>query len=219
MFPIQGARVQSLVGELDPTCHDWEFAYLNWKIPHSGVKIQDSACCNWDPAQPNEKLWEGLGLATRCPYTPTPAVLPTTYRGFCLHTKEQTQRLGTNGRDNVHVKRMSLKKKKKTTAQGNHYRANFHHWIHVCCVYLVAQSHPTLCDPMDGGLPDSCSWGFSRQEYWCGLPCPPPGHLPNPEIEPRSPTLQVDSLLSEPPGKPMANFKWSLCPCNPTRFF
>ena len=44
--------------------------------------------------------------------------------------------------------------------------------------------------------------GFSRQEYWGGLPCPPPGDLPNPEIEPRCPTLQVDSLLSEPPGKP-----------------
>ena len=46
-----------------------------------------------------------------------------------------------------------------------------------------------------------CPWGFSRQEYWSGLPCPPPGDLPNPRIEPRSPALQVDSLLSEPPGK------------------
>ena len=43
---------------------------------------------------------------------------------------------------------------------------------------------------------------FFRQEYWSGLPCPPPGDLPNPGIEHRSPTLQVDSLLSEPPGKP-----------------
>ena len=42
-----------------------------------------------------------------------------------------------------------------------------------------------------------CSWGFSRQEYWGGLPCPPPGDLPNPGIKPRSPALQVDSLLSE----------------------
>ena len=47
-----------------------------------------------------------------------------------------------------------------------------------------------------------CPWGFSRQEYCSGLPCPPPGDLPNPVIEPRSPTLQADSLLSEPPGKP-----------------
>ena len=44
--------------------------------------------------------------------------------------------------------------------------------------------------------------GFTRQEYWSGVPCPPPGDLPNPGIEPRSPTLQVDSLPSEPPGKP-----------------
>ena len=39
--------------------------------------------------------------------------------------------------------------------------------------------------------------GFSRQEYWSGLPCPPPGHLPYPGIEPRSPALQVDALPSD----------------------
>ena len=47
-----------------------------------------------------------------------------------------------------------------------------------------------------------CPWGFSRQEVWSGLPCPPPGDLPDPGIEPRSPELQADSLPSEPPGKP-----------------
>ena len=52
-----------------------------------------------------------------------------------------------------------------------------------------------------------CPWGFSRQEYWSGLPCPPPGDLPYPGIEPRSPELQADSLLSEPPGKPNENSK------------
>ena len=46
------------------------------------------------------------------------------------------------------------------------------------------------------------SMGFSRQEYWSGLPCPPPGDCPNPGIKPGSPTLQADSLLSEPPEKP-----------------
>ena len=45
------------------------------------------------------------------------------------------------------------------------------------------------------------SMGFSRHEYWSGLPCCPPGNLPDPGIEPRSSALQVDSLLSEPPGK------------------
>ena len=43
---------------------------------------------------------------------------------------------------------------------------------------------------------------FSREEYWTGLPCPPPGNLPNPGTEPRSPALQVGSLLSKPLGKP-----------------
>ena len=38
------------------------------------------------------------------------------------------------------------------------------------------------------------SMAFSRQEYWSGLPCPPPGDLPNPGIKPRSPALQADSL-------------------------
>ena len=43
--------------------------------------------------------------------------------------------------------------------------------------------------------------GFSRQEYWSGLPFPSPGDLPDPGIEPRSPALQADALTSEPPGK------------------
>ena len=46
------------------------------------------------------------------------------------------------------------------------------------------------------------SMGFSRQECWSGLPFPSPGDLPNPGIEPGSPALQVDTLTSEPPGKP-----------------
>ena len=46
------------------------------------------------------------------------------------------------------------------------------------------------------------SMGFSRQEYWSGLPFPSPGDLPNPGIEPQSPALHADSLPSEPPGKP-----------------
>ena len=46
------------------------------------------------------------------------------------------------------------------------------------------------------------SMGFSRQEYWSGLPFPSPGDLPDPGIEPRSPVLRADTLLSEPPGKP-----------------
>ena len=44
-------------------------------------------------------------------------------------------------------------------------------------------------------------WGFTRQEYWGGLPGLPPWHLPNLGIKPRSPALQVDSIPAESPGK------------------
>ena len=73
---------------------------------------------------------------------------------------------------------------------------------------LVVQSCPTLCDPMD------CSparllypWGASRQEYLSGLLCPPPEDFPNPGMKPRSPILQVDSLLFEPPENPFNTIK------------
>ena len=69
-------------------------------------------------------------------------------------------------------------------------------------VLLSRFSRVRLCDPMDCSPQAPLSMEFSRQEYWNGLPWPPPGDLPNPGIKPRSPALQVDSLLSEPPGKP-----------------
>ena len=49
---------------------------------------------------------------------------------------------------------------------------------------------------------DPISMEFSRQNYWSGLPFPSPRDLPDSGIEPGSPALQADSLLSEPPGKP-----------------
>ena len=57
------------------------------------------------------------------------------------------------------------------------------------------------------------SMGFSRKEYWSGLPCPPPGDLPDPGTEPRSPALQADSLLSEPAGKPIQNLTFTSMLC------
>ena len=50
--------------------------------------------------------------------------------------------------------------------------------------------------------------GFPRQEYWSGLPFPSPGDLPDAGIKPRSPALQTDSLLSEPPDKLSRKVKW-----------
>ena len=52
------------------------------------------------------------------------------------------------------------------------------------------------------------SMGFSRQENWSGLPCPPPGDLLNPGIEPESLMSQVGSLPVAPPEKPIGNVKY-----------
>ena len=57
------------------------------------------------------------------------------------------------------------------------------------------------------------SMGFSRQEYWSGLPLPSPGDLPNPGIKPGSAALQADSLPSEPPGKPQNSYLLDLIWC------
>ena len=57
-----------------------------------------------------------------------------------------------------------------------------------------------------------CPWGFPQQEYWSGLPSPPPGDFPNPGIEPKSPALQTDSLPSEPPGGSPWAQGWELLP-------
>ena len=67
-------------------------------------------------------------------------------------------------------------------------------------VVLVTQLCLTLCDPMNCSRQAPLSMGFSREEHWSGWPCPPPGDLPSPGTEPGSPTLQADSLPSEPLG-------------------
>ena len=66
----------------------------------------------------------------------------------------------------------------------------------------VAQLCPTLCDPWTVAHQVPPSIGFSRQEYWSGLPFPSLGDLPDLGIRPGFPALQVDNLPSEPPGKP-----------------
>ena len=58
-----------------------------------------------------------------------------------------------------------------------------------------------LATPWTVDLQAPPSMGFSRQEYWSGLPFPSPGYLPDPGIEPSFPALQADALPSEPPGK------------------
>ena len=70
-------------------------------------------------------------------------------------------------------------------------------WVKV----FVTQSCLTLCDPLDCSPPDSSSMEFSRPEYLSGLPFPSPRDLHDPGIKPGLPTLQTDSVPSEPPGK------------------
>ena len=66
--------------------------------------------------------------------------------------------------------------------------------VHPCAVLcLVAQLYPTLCNIPARLL---CPWGFSKQEYWSGLPCPPPGDRPSPQIEPRLHWRQILYRLS-----------------------
>ena len=63
----------------------------------------------------------------------------------------------------------------------------------------AAQFCQTLCDPMDQA---PLSMGFSRQEYWSGLPFPPRGDLPDPGMEPTSPALTGGFFTTKPPRKP-----------------
>ena len=72
---------------------------------------------------------------------------------------------------------------------------------------LVAQSCPTLCDSMGCSPPGSSVCGIlqARILEWAAIP--PPGGLPDPAIKPRSPALQADSLLSEPPLKTTENIE------------
>ena len=63
----------------------------------------------------------------------------------------------------------------------------------------------TLATPLTVACQAPLSMGFSRQEYWSGLPFPSPGDLPDPGIEPRSRALQADSLPTELCGKPLSD--------------
>ena len=73
-----------------------------------------------------------------------------------------------------------------------------------------ARSWPTPRDPLDCAHQAPLSMGFSRQDYWSGLPCPPPGDLPDPGTEPASlvsPALTGGSVTTS--GKPPQGSKWT----------
>ena len=70
---------------------------------------------------------------------------------------------------------------------------------------LIAQSCPSLCDPMDCSPSGSSVRGILQTRILEWVAIPPPGSLPDPAIKPKSPALQADSLLSEPPVKTTEN--------------
>ena len=95
--------------------------------------------------------------------------------------------------------------------------------VRVCVRANSLQSCPILWDPMTIALQAPLSMGFSRQEYWSGLPCPPPGHLPDPGAEPAflaPPALVVEFFPLTPPGKPDPSlYTRSICSVVQVQFF
>ena len=83
----------------------------------------------------------------------------------------------------------------------------------------VAQLRQTLCDPTDCSLPVSSDHGILQQEYWSGLVFPPPGDLPNPGIEPISPTLTGRFFTTEPPRNPLLSILTLLEQCKENILF
>ena len=83
------------------------------------------------------------------------------------------------------------------------YCYQFLSFFHYCVCFLSHFSHvQVFVTPWTVACQASLSMRFSREEYWSGLPCPPPGDRPDPGIEPTSPALQADSLPAEPLGNP-----------------
>ena len=81
------------------------------------------------------------------------------------------------------------------------------HQTRCCC--LVDHSCPVFYNPMDLAPQAPLPMGFSRQGYENGLPCPSPGELPNPGMEPRSPTLAGRFFTAVPPRKPRTVMSWT----------
>ena len=83
---------------------------------------------------------------------------------------------------------------------------HLHTYVYVCVHAKLLSRVQLFVTPWTVTHQAPLSKGFSRQEYWSGLPCPSPGDLPNPGVKPVSLALQVDSSPPEPPGKPL--FLW-----------
>ena len=77
-------------------------------------------------------------------------------------------------------------------------------WVWACTRACTPNPNP-LCDLWTVAHQAPPSMGFSRQEYWSGLPCPPPGDLADPETGATSPSLAGRSFIIEPPWKALKN--------------
>ena len=100
-------------------------------------------------------------------------------------------------------------KVKRTTASIGYSHLFTELKVYVC-VCVKSLSRVRLCYPFTIARQVLLSMGFSRQEYWSGLSFPSPGGLPYSGIEPRSLASKVDSLPSEPPGKPRVEGMYAL---------
>ena len=96
------------------------------------------------------------------------------------------------------IKYLVLGDPEKLTYKINHLSSHLSSCVKV---KVKSLSHVRLfVTPWTVAYQAPLSMGFSRQEYWSGLPFPSPGDLPDPGIEPRFPALEADALTSEPPG-------------------
>ena len=87
-----------------------------------------------------------------------------------------------------------------------HFWNTISYSLHVCvCVWESFSCVQPFATLRTEALQAPLSTGFSRQEYWSGLPCPPPGDLRDPVNETDPPTLQADSLPFELSGLPFYN--------------
>ena len=85
----------------------------------------------------------------------------------------------------------------------------------IACVHAeLLQLYPALCDPMGHAPLGSSVHGILQQEYWSGLPCPPPGDPPDPGIQPQCPALAGGFFTTEPPGKQYTTTNGGLRPHN-----
>ena len=153
------------------------------KALHPASVSDSPSHCTWHPHCPrryNQSL---------CPLCPMPA--PLIHLSNICHVS--TVHKSSQGVEDTEMK-------KRSTRVSRRQELFLGRDVHA---YLVAQSCPTLCDPWTVAAGLLCPWDFFRQEYWSGLPFPPPGDLPDPRIKPTSPvspTLQVDSLPTESSG-------------------